>query len=78
VAAAIERRWRGIIERAPSALANGQPQEWQERTALRCGRWCNLDHEVSILITRGAVAGRYLGSQQTLSYVDTHGWQEFF
>ena len=36
--------WRGggdrktlasIIERAPSALANGQPQEWQERMALR-------------------------------------------
>ena len=35
VAAAIVRRWRGIIERAPSRLANGQPQEWQERMALR-------------------------------------------
>src|SRR6202045_2837530 len=38
VAAAIARRWRSIIERAPLALANGQRQEWQERTALRRGR----------------------------------------
>jgi hypothetical protein len=38
VAAAIARRWRSIIDRAPSALANGQRQEWQERTALRRGR----------------------------------------
>src|SRR6202047_5207400 len=35
--AAIARRWRSIIERAPPALANGQRQEWQERTALRRG-----------------------------------------
>src|ERR1700732_2289375 len=38
LAAAIARRWRSIIERAPPALANGQRQEWQERTALRRGR----------------------------------------
>src|SRR5438132_12312775 len=29
VSAAIARRWRSIIERAPPALANGQRQEWQ-------------------------------------------------
>jgi hypothetical protein len=38
MAAAIARHWRSIVERAPSALANGQRQEWQEQTALRCGR----------------------------------------
>ena len=58
MATALARHWRSIIERAPSALANGQRQEWQEQTALRCGRQRNLDHDVSILITRGAVAGR--------------------
>jgi len=38
MAAAIASHWRSIVERAPSALANGQRQEWQEQTALRCGR----------------------------------------
>src|ERR1700726_3074327 len=30
MAAANGRRWRSIIERAPSAVANGQLEEWQE------------------------------------------------
>jgi hypothetical protein len=52
VAAAIVRRWRGIIERAPSRLANGQPQEWQERMALR-----RVDNAISIMRYRSGSRG---------------------
>src|SRR5580700_1357726 len=41
-----------IIERAPSRLANGQPQEWQERMALR-----RVDNAISIMRYRSGSRG---------------------
>jgi hypothetical protein len=56
--AAIASGRRTIIGRAASALASGERPEWQERRALGRGRQGHLDHEVSILMARGAVVGR--------------------
>ena len=44
----IARCSRSVIEQTSSTLANGQSREW---AALRRGGGCDLDHDVSILIS---------------------------
>jgi len=65
-AAAMTRGRRSMIARVLSALSNSQRQVW---TVLCCGRQCNRDHDVSILITRGAVADRCFGWQPRATFL---------